>query len=227
VFLVITGLAQESRIAAGPGVSHVVCSGSDPDRLRNQLSDLDPTGLRAVISFGIAGGLDPLLEPGDVVVATAVIAEERAWKVPATVVSAMADRVRASGIAVTQGSLVGVDEPILLPTAKAAVHRETDAIAVDMESHIGAAYAADNKLPFAAIRVISDPAVRALPPLAKKALKPDGRVDFGAVLTGIARAPSDISSLIRAGGDAGRAFAGLRRCRRFLDFGLCFGLADL
>jgi hopanoid-associated phosphorylase len=227
VFLVITGLAQESRIAAGPGVSHVVCSGSDPDRLRNQLSDLDPTGLRAVISFGIAGGLDPLLEPGDVVVATAVIAEERAWKVPATVVSAMADRVRASGIAVTQGSLVGVDEPILLPTAKAAVHRETDAIAVDMESHIGAAYAADNKLPFAAIRVISDPAVRALPPLAKKALKPDGRVDFGAVLTGIARAPSEISTLIRAGGDAGRAFAGLRRCRRFLDFGLCFGLADL
>ncbi len=227
MFLVITGLAQESRIAAGPGVSHVVCSGSDPDRLRNQLSDLDPTGLRAVISFGIAGGLDPLLEPGDVVVATAVIAEERAWKVPATVVSAMADRVRASGIAVTQGSLVGVDEPILLPTAKAAVHRETDAIAVDMESHIGAAYAADNKLPFAAIRVISDPAVRALPPLAKKALKPDGRVDFGAVLTGIARAPSEISTLIRAGGDAGRAFAGLRRCRRFLDFGLCFGLADL
>jgi adenosylhomocysteine nucleosidase len=227
VFLVITGLAQESRIAAGPGVSHVVCSGSDPDRLRNQLSDLDPTGLRAVISFGIAGGLDPSLQPGDVVVATAVIAEERAWKVPAPVVSAMADRVRASGIAVTQGSLVGVDEPILLPTAKAAVHRETDAIAVDMESHIGAAYAAHNKLPFAAIRVISDPAARALPPLAKKALKPDGRVDFGAVLTGIARAPSDISSLIRAGGDAGRAFAGLRRCRRFLDFGLCFGLADL
>ena len=227
MFLVITGLAQESRIAAGPGVSHVVCSGSDPERLRNQLSDLDPTGLRAVISFGIAGGLDPSLNPGDVVVATAVIAEDRAWKVPAQVVSAMADRVRASGIVVTQGALVGVDEPILLPTDKAAVHRETDAIAVDMESHIGAAYAADNKLPFAAIRVISDPAIRALPPLAKKALKPDGRVDFGAVLTGIAKAPSEISTLIRAGGDAGRAFAGLRRCRRFLDFGLCFGLADL
>jgi hopanoid-associated phosphorylase len=227
VFLVITGLAQESRIAAGPGVSHVVCSGSDPERLRGQLARLDATGLRAVISFGIAGGLDPSLQPGDVVVATAVIAEQGAWKVPATVVSAMADRVRASGIEVAQGALVGVDEPILLPTDKAAVRRETDAIAVDMESHIGAAYAADNELPFAAIRVISDPAVRALPPLAKKALKPDGRVDFGAVISGLARAPSEISTLIRAGGDAGRAFAGLRRCRRFLDFGLCFGLADL
>jgi adenosylhomocysteine nucleosidase len=227
VFLVITGLAQESRIAAGPGVSHVVCSGSDTGRLRNQLSGLNPTGLRAVISFGIAGGLDPSLEPGDVVVATAVIAEKGTWKVPGSVTSAMAGRVGASGIVVKQGALVGVEEPVLLPSIKKRMREATDAIAVDMESHIGADYAAANNLQFAAIRVISDPAVRALPPLAKKALKPDGRVDFGAIFSGLARAPSEISTLIRAGGDAGRAFAGLRRCRRFLDFGLCFGLADL
>ena len=227
MFLVITGLAQESKIAAGPGVSRVVCSGSDPVRLRKRLSSLDPTGLRAVISFGIAGGLDPSLHPGDVVVATAVIAESGAWKVPANVVAAVVGRVRASGIFVAQGALVGVEEPILLPIAKAAVHRETEAIAVDMESHIGAAYAAANDLPFAAIRVISDPARRALPPLAARALKADGRIDFGAVISGLARAPSEISPLIRAGGDAGKAFAGLRRCRSFLDFGFCFGLADL
>lgn len=227
MFLVITGLAQESRIAAGPGVSHVVCSGSDPARLRKQLTALDSTGLRAVVSFGIAGGLCPSLNSGDVVVATAVMAGEQAWKVPATVVAAMSDRVRASGIPVRQGALIGVEEPVLLPKIKAAMHDATDAIAVDMESHIGAAYAAENKLPFAAVRVISDPAERALPPLAKRALKPDGRVDFAAIFSGLARAPSDLSMLLRAGGDAGRAFAGLRRCRRFLDFGLCFGLADL
>jgi hypothetical protein len=120
-----------------------------------------------------------------------------------------------------------VNEPVLLPSTKASIRRETDAIAVDMESHIGAAYAAANDLPFAAVRVISDPAVRALPPLAKQALKADGRIDFGAVVSGLARAPSELATLIRAGGDAGRAFAGLRRSRRFLDFGLCFGLADL
>ena len=227
MFLVITGLAQESRIAAGPGVSHVVCSGSDPDRLRRRLAGLDTTGLRAVVSFGIAGGLDPSLHPGDVVVATAVIAEDGTWKMPKGVVSAMADRVRASGIEVAQGALVGVEEPVLLPSEKAAIRRETDAIAVDMESHIGADYAAVNNLPFAAIRVISDPAMRALPPLAKNALKPDGRIDFTAIMSGLARAPSEIATLIRAGGDAGRAFAGLRRCRRFLDFGFCFGFADL
>ncbi len=227
MFLVITGLAQESRIAAGPGVSHVVCSGSDPGRLRNQLSDLDASGLRAVISFGIAGGLDPSLQSGDVVVATAVLAEQGTWKMPPTVVSAMAERVRASGIPVTEGALVGVEEPVLLPATKAEMRAATDAIAVDMESHIGAAYAARHALPFAAVRVISDPAERALPTLAKGALKADGRVDFAAIFSGLARTPSEWPTLLRAGGDAGRAFAGLRRCRRLLDFGLCFGLADL
>jgi len=39
--------------------------------------------------------------------------------------------------------------------------------AVDMESHIAAAYAAEVGLPFAALRVISDPASRA-PPLAER-----------------------------------------------------------
>jgi hopanoid-associated phosphorylase len=227
VFLVITGLAQESRIAAGPGVSHIVCSGSDPARLRSHLSGLDASGLRAVISFGIAGGLEPSLQSGDVVVATAVMAEAGTWKVPASVVAAMAGCVRASGIPVREGALVGVEEPVLLPATKASMRAATDAIAVDMESHIGAAYAAQNDLPFAAVRVISDPAERALPRLAKDALKPDGRVAWTAVFSGLARAPSELTTLLRAGGDAGRAFAGLRRCRRLLDFGLCFGLADL
>jgi adenosylhomocysteine nucleosidase len=147
--------------------------------------------------------------------------------VPPSVVSAMTDRVRVSGIPVAQGALVGAEEPVLFPATKASMREATDAIAVDMESHVGADYAAANNLPFAAIRVVSDPAVRALPPLAKKALKPDGRVDIGAILSGLARAPQELTTLIRAGGDAGRAFAGLRRCRRLLDFGLCFGLADL
>ncbi len=225
--LVITGLAEESRIAAGPGVSQVVCSGSEPDRLRNRLSRLAPTGLGAVVSFGIAGGLDPSLDPGDVVVATAVIARSGVWKVPGGVVSGIVEQVRASGIRVAQGTLVGIDELMLLPTEKAAIRRETDAIAIDMESHIGAAYAAANDLPFAAIRVVSDPAKRALPPIAQRALKADGRIDFSAVLSGLARAPAELATLMRAAGDAGRAFAGLRRCRRFLDFSLCSSLADV
>jgi adenosylhomocysteine nucleosidase len=225
--LVVTGLARESQIAAGPDVTRVVCSGSNPNRLRSELAGVDIGDMRAVISFGIAGGLDPALRPGDVVVASAVISEAGVWKVPAKILAAITAQVSRHGIHATNGFVVGVEEPIIAPASKTALRRETNAAAVDMESHIGAAYAASKGLPFAAIRVISDPAERALPELAKKALKPDGRIDVPAVVAGLAHAPLQLATLIRAGGDAGRAFAGLRRCRGLLDFGLGFGLADL
>jgi len=227
MLLVVTGLARESQIAAGPGVSRIVCSGSDPDRLRSELSGIDDGELRAVLSFGIAGGLDPSLRPGDVVIASSVVAETGVWKVQPKILAAITDQVRSHGVTAANGAVVGVEEPILVPASKAALRRETQAVAVDMESHVGAAYAASRGLPFAAIRVISDPAERALPPLAKNALKPDGRIDLPAVMAGVARAPFQVGMLIRAGEDAARAFAGLRRCRGFLDFGLGFGFADL
>ena len=56
--LIVTGLAQEARIAAGPGMT-VICSSSDPQQLRALLTVFDPTTIRGVISFGLAGGLDP------------------------------------------------------------------------------------------------------------------------------------------------------------------------
>src|SRR5256885_9970689 len=61
----------------------------------------------------------------------------------------------------------GVEQVIAARACKAALRLETGAAAVDMESHIAAAYAAEFELPFAALRVISDPASRALPALAR------------------------------------------------------------
>jgi len=47
--------------------------------------------------------------------------------------------------------------------AKRALYLKTGALAVDMESHIVAGVAAAHGLPVAAIRVITDPALRAVP----------------------------------------------------------------
>src|SRR6202022_1303378 len=76
--LIVTGLVQEARIAAGPGM-FVICSSSDPRQLRALLATLDSTTFRGVISFGVAGGLDPALKSGDVVVATEVMAGDTRW----------------------------------------------------------------------------------------------------------------------------------------------------
>ena len=160
--LIVTGLVQEARIAAGPGMI-VICSSSDPQQLRALLATLDSTTFRGVISFGVAGGLDPSLKSGDVVVATEVLAGDTRFlaglALNEEIIASAALRRRR----VVRGGLAGVEQVIAATACKAALHSETGAAAVDMESHIAAAYAAAAGLPFAALRVISDPASRALP----------------------------------------------------------------
>jgi hypothetical protein len=85
-----------------------------------------------------------------------------------------------------------------------------------MESHIAAAYAAEASLPFAALRVISDPASRALPTLALSAIKPNGDIDLRKVLRGVARNPTTLRALVSTGIDFNRALRSLRGCRGLL-----------
>ena len=175
--LIVTGLVQEARIAAGPGMI-VICSSSDPQQLRALLATLDSTTFRGVISFGVAGGLDPSLKSGDVVVATEVLAGDTRFLAGLALNEEMIARATLRRRRVVRGGLAGVERVIAATACKAALHSETGAAAVDMESHIAAAYAAEAGLPFAALRVISDPASRALPALAKSAIKPNGDIDL-------------------------------------------------
>jgi adenosylhomocysteine nucleosidase len=224
--LIVTGLVQEARIAAGPGMT-VICSSSDPRQLRLLLSRLDPLTVRGVISFGVAGGLDPALKSGDVVVATEVMAGNVRW----LTTSALSDELIAgAGLGrqrVIRGGLAGVEQVVAAQAGKAALRSETGAAAVDMESHIAAAYAADASLPFAALRVISDPATRALPALATHAIKANGDIDLRKVLSGVARNPLTIRALYSTGRDFNRALRSLRGCRGFLLGGEGLVAADL
>lgn len=211
--LIVTGLVQEAKIAAGPGMT-VICSSSDPAQLRVLLAGFDPTTIRGVISFGVAGGLDPQLKSGAVVVATEVMAGDCCW----TASEALSEELIAGagiGEKVFRGGLAGVEKVVTGQVGKAALRSGTGAAAVDMESHIAAAYAAAAGLPFAALRVVSDPAHRALPELATTAIKPNGDIDMAKVMRGIARNPLVIRALVSTGRDFNRALRSLRDCRSF------------
>jgi adenosylhomocysteine nucleosidase len=213
--LIVTGLYSEARIAAGAGMT-VICSSSDPDQLRAQLDTFDHASVRGIISFGIAGGLDPSLRPGDLVVANEVMAADDRWATAATLSETLVEGTNIGRRKIVGGTIVGAEEVILHPRDKIQLHKETGATAVDMESHIAAAYAASVGLPFAALRVINDPASRSLPTLALNALKPNGDICPRKVLRGVARKPSVIPSLMRTAHDFNRAIATLRRCRGLL-----------
>ena len=213
--LVVTGLVQEARIAAGPGMM-VICSSSDPQQLRALLTVFDPSSIRGVISFGVAGGLDPTLKAGDIVVATEVTAGDARWLAGLSLSEDHIARAAIGGRRVVRGVLAGAEEVVVAQARKAALHMRTGAAAVDMESHIAAAYAAEAGLPFAAVRVISDPAHRALPALARAAIKPNGQIDLAAVFRGIVRNPATLHALVSTGLDFNRALRSLRGCRDFL-----------
>ncbi len=64
--IVVVGLAFEARIAARSGLP-IICSG-DGRTLTPDLKRAIAGGCRGLVSFGVAGGLDPGLTPGTCVV---------------------------------------------------------------------------------------------------------------------------------------------------------------
>jgi hypothetical protein len=123
------------------------------------------------------------------------------------------------------GMLLGVSAPVADPEQKRALHLKTGAIAVDMESHVVADVAAEHGLPMAAIRVVTDPAVRAVPAAALTAMRPNGTIDLVAMARSLLRKPRELSALLRTALDAQAARAALQRGRELLGPGL--GLPEL
>jgi adenosylhomocysteine nucleosidase len=219
--LMVTGLAKEMRLAEGPGLA-AIASGGDTGRLRRHLSERSVPGCRAVLSFGIAGGLDPSLAAGDVVVATGIVAGGRRWPAHPALADQLAATLLAGGIATKRADIAGVDAPLLRADDKAAMRLATGAAAVDMESHVACEFAARHGLVFAALRIICDPAARTMPAVVANALRPDGGVDHFAVLADLLRKPTQLVSLPRLANEARASFRALGRCRDLLGIGRGF-----
>lgn len=213
--LIVTGLKQEARIAAGPGLT-VICSSSNPVQLREMMTSFDPASIRGIVSFGVAGGLNPSLKTGDIVIASRIVTAKRKWVTDPALTEDVVALPMKRGRSILHGVLAGVEEIVTGQVGKQALRSTTGADAVDMESHIAARYAEYNGLPFAAVRVISDPAHRALPELTLNAIKPNGNVDMWKVMRGIARNPRTIPHLISTGRDFNRALRSLKGCRSAL-----------
>ncbi|PPD45142.1 MAG: phosphorylase [Methylocystis sp.] len=224
--LVVVGMKREAACAAGDGV-HTLCSGANVSRLRAQLERMHDEKFSAVVSFGLAGGLDYGLRPGDVVIADEIVSAATRQATHRRFSDALTEGAAAKGCKTVAGAIVGVDEPAMNPSAKTHLRETAKAVAVDMESHLAAEFAHARRLPFAAVRAISDPAARALPPVAAKALTPQGDVDGVALARELIRAPGQIGGLILAGMDSRAAFISLGRCGPLLGPLLRLVLADL
>jgi hopanoid-associated phosphorylase len=212
--IVVVGMAFEARIAASLGVP-VICGG-DGRNLAASLARTMAAGCSGLISFGVAGGLAPRLEPGTCVIGSAILDEGERRVTDARWAQRLMRIIPGS----VHGAIVGVREPIAHAAEKRALYEETGAVAVDMESHVVARAAAQHGVPVAAIRVVVDPVQRTIPHSALAGAQPDGTIDPFAVVMSLARRPRDFVGLVRMALDTRAARATLVRGSTLLGPGL-------
>jgi adenosylhomocysteine nucleosidase len=220
--LIVCGLKREAAILAGPGRT-TLCGNASTLRLRlAEAASLTPS---LVVSWGLCGALDPRFRPGDLILGAEVVSAGGAVRADEAVTSSMAQRLGGAGARVVVERLAASDAPILTAAAKAELRRATGAVAVDMESLIAGQYALKQRIPFAILRAVADPAERNLPSLALEAVAPDGGIDTVAIIGALIRSPSQFAGLRAVATDSGAAFRALKRCRSLLP-GLFLGLGS-
>ena len=206
-------------MAAGPGVS-VLCGTAQ--RYVDKLEAAVRAGGSGIISIGIAGGLAPGLSPGDWVIAANVVTDGVRYATDAQ----WSQRLREALPGAVYADVSGVDAPVVHRDEKRALHESAGTVAVDMESHIAARIAAAHGVPFAACRVIIDPAERTLPPAALVGMRSDGKPDVLAVAASLLRQPKQVFALLRVVADLRAARSSLFRGRRLMGADLGYSRLD-
>lgn len=199
---VVTGLQAEARIARRLGWP-VAVGGGTAAGARAAAEGLVKQGATALVSFGLAGGLDPALVPGAVIVPEAVWVAGRR----------LATDAGLSGIlrGPTPCSLLGAETLAVTTDDKRRLWRETGCAAIDLESGPTAEIAQMYGLPFAVLRAVCDRAASALPPGALFALSVRGRIRIAPVLASISHTPGQLPALLRLTRAAVRARRALVR----------------
>ncbi len=221
----MAGLAAEIAClnsAAISGELHplMVCSGADAARARIATRRLLSDGAEALVSFGVAGGLDPKLRPGTVVLADSVIAPNGVRRACDHDWLCRLGDLLGETVPYATAAVFGGDEALDSREAKGAVFARHGAVAVDLESFAVSETASAAGAPFVVIRAVADPAERNVPSAALAGLTAEGRMAALPVLGALRLEPRQTLAVLRLALDTARAFRGLRRvaARALPDF---------
>ncbi len=193
---IITGLAAEARLAAPLGVSRFVGGGTSAGAARAAAAAL-AAGATTLISFGVAGGLDPSLPPGTLLIPRQVFWRGAAYQADAALAAALGGYL---GEALLAGDQIAASSD-----DKEALWHQTGAVGIDLESGAVAETARRSGVAFAVLRAICDPAGRDLPRAAIVAIDGSGVIGAGRVAASVMRRPWQIPDLVALALDAARA----------------------
>jgi adenosylhomocysteine nucleosidase len=177
-------------------------------------------GAGALLSFGLAGALDPALPAGAVLLPASVI--DGAGTAHATCAGwreqlGARQAARAGRGIIVDGALLSLAQPLTTLFEKSQARARSGALAVDMESFAIAQIALDLGVKFAAARVVVDTAADSLPAAVMQATGPRGEMDYPRLLAGLIRRPTEVLALLRL---ARRYQVALRSLRAVAGAGL-------
>ncbi len=187
--------AASATAAVAAGGCLLATAGMGARRAEAAAERLVARGAAALLSWGTAGGLDPALAPGTLVVpdriraATADFASDRAWSARL--------RTQLGALDARDGNACCTERAVVTAVDKQALYRDHGCAIVDMESAAIAAIAVRHGLPFAAVRCVVDPADFTLPRTVLAAMEPAGDASVWRVLTGLVRRPWDLAAVLR------------------------------
>jgi len=172
----------------------VAVARADAGRAEFLSNELVGRGANALLSFGIAGGTEPALRPGAIVVATEIVLSD-GTRVPTDAGWRRAVLAQLHGLDLCEAPMGGSDRMVAARADKQQWRAE-GAVAVDMESHGVARAALRHAVPLLAIRAVADPATQALPPAAMAGFSPEGKVRPLGVLKALLSDPPQIAQLL-------------------------------
>jgi adenosylhomocysteine nucleosidase len=172
---VICALRREAQLLLGARVdltqiTHLesqvlvnVC-GMGSKRAQRAAHALLEAGCKSLVSFGTAGGLQPGLSVGGLVIPERVIDEDGAqycidldWR------ERLTQTLKDPEMLQPQQVLISVESPVLSSETKYALGQRTGACAVDMESVAIARIAQEKNIPLLVLRAVSDDYRQSLP----------------------------------------------------------------
>jgi len=211
---IIAALDVEAR-AFGGGIGmllgqhtyRVNVSGPGQANAARATNELVRAGCEVLLSWGLAGGLDRALAPGDVIVAERLLTRGgHALEPDDDLVGLLLSRLAGA----RRGTVLSLDRPAADAREKMHLRERFEADAVDMESTAVAHVARSAGCRFLSVRAIVDPAAFEIPAAALAGMGSDGALSAWRTLNVVLADPSQIPPMLRLAVHYRRALRGLR-----------------
>ena len=198
---------------------YIHCAGPGPEQTAIACEHIDKQTISGIASIGVAGGLDPALAAGTILVPSAIVTKDKQligidpqWRanLSATLPSKPLPTLH-----------MGVNVAITNTKDKERLFQEYKANAVDMESHILGEYANERGLPFIVIRVVADTANDAIPEAALAGLNQTGSILPFRVIRQLLTNPKQIPQMFKLARNSKAAMNALKTIPRSAIGVLC------